>query len=114
MPDADMDLAAFQQRHLVHAKSLCQLHAHVGEAFGIPRQESRQDALDCLRRCGHLEHAGIPPFEQLYAFAKRSQLPQYSAAISQQLLASGGEEKVATDTVKELKSAFVFKITDLP
>src|SRR4051794_7072643 len=113
MPDADMNLAAFQQGHLVHAKSLCQPHAHVGKAFGISRQESRQDALDCLRRRGHLEHAGISTFEQLDAFAKRSQLPQYPAAISQQLLASGGEEKTATDTVKELEPAFVFEITDL-
>src|SRR5258708_19218356 len=53
MPDAEMDLAAFQQWHLVHAKSLRQLYAHVREAFGISRQECGQDALDCLRRCGH-------------------------------------------------------------
>ena len=86
MPDADMNLATFQQRHLVHAKSLRQLHAHVGEAFGISRQESRQNALDRLRRCGHLEHAGVSTFEQLYPFAKRSQLTQYPAAISEQLL----------------------------
>ena len=81
MPDADMNLAALQQRHLIHAKSLRQLHAHVGEAFGISRQESRQDALDRLRRCGHLEHAEVSALEQLYAFAERSHLTQHAAAI---------------------------------
>jgi len=40
MPDADMNFATFQQGHLVHAKSLRQLYAHVGKAFGISRQES--------------------------------------------------------------------------
>src|SRR5438270_9676113 len=114
MPDADMNLAAFQQRHLVHSKSLCQLHAHVGEAFGISRQESRQDALDRLRWCGHLKDAGVSTFEQLYPFAKRSQLTQHSAAISEQLFASGRQEKAATDTVEKLEPAFVFEIADLP
>ena len=114
MPDADMNLAALQQRHLIHAKSFRQLHAHVGEAFGISRQESRQDALDRLRRCGQLEHAEVSALEQLYAFAKRAHLTQHAAAISEQLLASGGQEKAATDTVKKLEPAFVFEIADLP
>ena len=52
-----MNLAAFQQRHLVNAKRFGQLPAHVGEAFGISRQKSRQDAFDRLRRCSQLEHA---------------------------------------------------------
>ena len=43
VPDADMNLAALQQRHLIHAKSFRQFHAHVGEAFGISRQEFRQE-----------------------------------------------------------------------
>src|SRR5260370_41995375 len=73
MPDAEMDLAAFQQWHLVHAKSLRQLYAHVREAFGISRQECGQDALDCLRRCGHLEYAGVPTFEGLQPPAEQSQ-----------------------------------------
>src|ERR687887_2922082 len=81
MSDAEMHLAAFQQWHLVHAKSLRQLYAHVGEAFGIPRQECGQDALDCLRRCGHLEYAGVASFEQRDALAERSQLAKHSAAI---------------------------------
>src|ERR1700693_4728215 len=114
MPDADMDLAAFQQGDLVHAKSLRQLHAHVGKPFGISRQESRQDALDRLRRCRHLKHAGVSTFEQLYAFPKRSQLAEYCAAIAEQLSASGGQEKAPTDTVKKLETAFVFEIADLP
>src|SRR5262249_39759015 len=114
MPDAEMDLAAFQQWHLVHAKSFRQPYAHVGEAFGISRQECGQDALDCLRRCGHLEYAGVPTFELFYALAKRSHLTEHSAAIAEQLLASGGQEKPATDAVKKLESAFVFEIADLP
>src|SRR5262249_8700916 len=114
MADAEMDLASFQQWHLVHAKSLRQLHAHVGEAFGISRQECGQDALDRLRRCGHLEHAGVSTFEQLYALAERSQLAKHPAAIAQQLLASGGQEKPATGAVQKLESAFVFEIADLP
>src|SRR5689334_16444472 len=114
VPDTEMNLAAFQQWHLVHAKSVRQLHAHVGEAFGILRQECGQDALDRLRRCGHLEHAGVSTFEQLYALAERSHLAKHSAAIAQQLLASGGQEKPATDAVKKLESAFVFEIADLP
>ena len=109
-----MNLAAFQQRHLVHAKSFRQFHAHVGEAFGISRQESRQDAFDGLRRCGDLEHAGVSALEQLYAFAERAHLAQHAAAIAQQLLASGGQEQAAADTVKKLEPAFVFEIADLP
>src|SRR6266478_3877634 len=41
MPDADMHLTAFQQGHLVHTKSLRQLHTHIGETFGMPRQSPR-------------------------------------------------------------------------
>jgi len=63
---------------------------------------------------GHLKDAGVSTFEQLYPFAKRSQLTQHSAAISEQLFASGRQEKAATDTVKKLEPAFVFEITDLP
>jgi hypothetical protein len=62
----------------------------------------------------HPKHAGVPTFELLYAFPKRSQLTQQSAAISEQLFASGGQEKAATDTVKKLEPAFVFEIADLP
>ena len=69
VPDADMNLAAFQHRYLIHSESFRQLHAYVGEAFGVSRQESRQDALDRVRRCGHLEHPGVFTFEQLYAIA---------------------------------------------
>ena len=53
-------------------------------------------------------------FEQLYAFPERSQLTKHSAAIAQQLFASGGQEKPATDAVKKLEAAFVFEIADLP
>ena len=114
MPDPDMNLATFQQGHLVHAERLSQLHPHVGEAFGIARQEPGQDALDRLRRCGYLKHAGVSTSEQRYAFAERSQLTQHSAAISEQLLASGGQEQAATDPIKKLKPTFVFEIADLP
>src|ERR1700730_916240 len=114
VPDTEMNLAALQQGYLVHAKSLRQLYTHVGEAFGIPRQESGQDALDCLRRRSHLEHAGVSMFEQLYALAKRSHLTEHSAAIAEQLLASSGQEKPATDAVKKFESAFVFEIANLP
>src|SRR5262249_5326733 len=114
VPDADMNLSAFQQRHLIHAKSFRQLYADVGEVFGISRQESRQDALDRLRRCGELKHARVAALEQLDAFAERPDLPQYPPAICEQLLASGGQEKAATDTVEELEPAFVFEIADLP
>src|SRR5258708_1477333 len=109
-----MNLAALQHRHLIQAKSFRQLHAHVGEAFGISRQKSRQDAFDCLRRCGQLQHAGVYALEQLYPFAKRAHLTQYATAISEQLLASGRYEEAATDTVKKLEPAFIFKIADLP
>jgi hypothetical protein len=114
VPDADVNLTAFQQRHLVHAESFSQLHVDVGEVPGISRQESRQDALDRLRRRGELKHARVSTLEQLDAFAERSDLTQYPAAIGEQLLASGGEEKAATDTVEKLEPAFVFEITDLP
>ena len=53
-------------------------------------------------------------FEQLYAFAERSQLTEHPAAISEQLLASGGQEKSAADTVEKLEAAFVFEIADPP
>ena len=114
VPDPNMNLAALQHGHLIQAKSFRQLHAHVGEAFGISRQKSRQNAFDCLRRCGQLQHAGVSALEQLYPFAKRAHLTQYPAAISEQLLASGGQEEAATDTVKKLEPAFIFKIADLP
>jgi hypothetical protein len=39
---------------------------------------------------------------------------QDAAAISEQLLASGRQEEAATDTVKKLEPAFIFKIADLP
>jgi hypothetical protein len=83
------------------------------EAFGISRQKCGQDALDRLRRCSHLEDTGVSTFEQLYALAERSQLTKHSAAIAQQLLASDGQEKPATDAVKKLEPAFVFEIADL-
>ena len=41
-------------------------------------------------------------------------MTEHSAAISEQLLASGGQEKAATDTVEKLEAAFVFEIADLP
>jgi len=88
--------------------------AHVREALGVARQESRQDALDRLGRRGDLEDAGVSTFEQLYAFAERSHLTQHSPAISEQLLASGGQEKAAADPVEQLEPAFVFEIADLP
>src|SRR5947209_1668406 len=71
VPDPDVNLAAFKHRHLVHAERLRQLHAHVGEAYGVAREESGQDALDRLRRCGDLEHARVSAFEQFYALAER-------------------------------------------
>jgi hypothetical protein len=108
VPDPNMNLAALQQRHLIQAKSFRQLHAHAGEAFGISRQKSRQDAFDCLRRRGQLQHAGVSALEQLYPFAKRAHLTQYPAAISEQVLTSGSQEEAATDTVKKLEPAFIF------
>jgi hypothetical protein len=114
VPDAEMNLAALQQGHHFQAKRFRQLHAHVGETFGVSRQKSRQNAFDCLGRCGQLEDAGVSALEQLYPFAKRAHLTQYPAAISEQLLASGGQEEAATDTVKKLEPAFTFKIADLP
>src|SRR5207245_9445689 len=90
------------------------LHQHVVEALGRSGQKSRQKAFDCLRRCGQLQHARVSALEQLYPFAKRAHLTQYPAAISEQLLASGSQEEAATDTVKKLEPAFIFKITDLP
>ena len=113
VPNADMNLAAFQQGHLVHAECFRQLQAYVGKPFGISRQESGQNALDGLGRCGQLEHAGISTLEQLYAFAKRAHLTQHSATIAEQLLASGSQEKPAADTVKKFETAFVFEIADL-
>src|SRR5437763_15035402 len=101
-----MNLAVLQQGHLIQAKSFRQLHAHVGEAFGISRQKSRQNALDCLRRCRQLQHAGVSALEQLYPFTKRTHLTQYTASISEQLLASGRQDETATDTVKKLQPAF--------
>jgi hypothetical protein len=114
MPDADMNLAALQQRHLIHPKSFHQLHAHIGEVFGIPRQEFRQDALDRLRRRRELEHAEVSALKQLDAFAERPHLAQHAAAICEQLLAPGGQKKTAADPVKKLESTFVFEIADLP
>jgi hypothetical protein len=114
MPDADMNLAALQQRHLIHPKSFHQLHAHIGEVFRIPRQEFRQDALDRLRRRGELEHAEVSALKQLDAFAERPHLAQHAAAICEQLLAPGGQKKAAADPVKKLEPSFVFEFADLP
>jgi hypothetical protein len=67
-----------------------------------------------VRRCGQLQHAEVSTLEQIYPFAKRAHVTQYAAAISEQLLASGSQEEAATDTIKKLEPAFVFKISDLP
>ena len=55
-----------------------------------------------------------PTLEQLDAFAERPHLAQHGAAIAEQLLASGGQEKAAADTVEKLEPAFVFEVADLP
>src|SRR6266566_3943258 len=114
MSDADMNLAPFQQGHLVHAEGFGQFDTYAREAFGVLRQEPGQDALDRLRGCGHLEHAGVFTFEEFYALAKRCQLAQHSSAVSEQLLTSGCQEKTATNAVEKLESALVFEIADLP
>jgi hypothetical protein len=44
-----MNLAALQERHLVHAERFGELHAHIGKALGVARQESHEHALDRLR-----------------------------------------------------------------
>jgi hypothetical protein len=113
VPDPDMNLAAFEQRYLVHAESIRQLDAHIGEALGVSRQESGQDALDRLRRRSHLEYAGISTFEQLDPLAERSELTQNAPTIFQELLASGGQEKAAADAIEQLKATFIFEVADL-
>src|SRR5690242_15027974 len=56
VPDSNVDLAAFQQRHLVHPQSLGQLHAHIREIFGESRKEIQKDALNGLWWRSHLKH----------------------------------------------------------
>jgi hypothetical protein len=114
VPNPDIDLAALDERHLVHAERFNQFHTHVGEAFGIARQEFREHTFDGLGRRRDLDHAGVPAFEQFDPFAERVHLPQHPPAIAQELLAPRGEEQAAADPVEQPEPAFVFEIGNLP
>jgi len=62
--DTEVNLAAFQQRQLFVAQSLDQPHLHIGKAFAVSRQKSRQNTFDRLRRGRHPQHSAASAPEQ--------------------------------------------------
>jgi hypothetical protein len=114
VPDAQVNLAAFQQRHLGRPKGLGQPDLHVGEAHSVSGQKGRQNTLDHLRRGRHLQHAAVSATEQFCALAQRTDLAQDAAAISEQLLADGCQDETAPHAIKEPDAELLFEIADLP
>ena len=108
--DADVDLAAFQHGGLLATKSLAQFHVHVWKAFSVSRQETRQNTFDRVRRGGHLQYPPISAPEQLDSLAKRDEVTQYAATIFEQVLADGGQDKAASNTIKEPEAELLLKL----
>jgi len=85
--DADVNLAAFEQRRLRKTESFRDLDMHIGKALGISRQKPRQHALDRVRWRGDRQHPPVSASKDLRAFADGIEVGQYTAAIREELLA---------------------------
>ena len=114
MSDADVNLAAFQNGGLFATKGLGQFHMHIGKTFGISRQKRGQDAFDRVRRGGNLQHPPVSTLEHLHPLAERIDMGQYTASVSEELLAFGGQDEAAPDAVEQPKPQLLLEVHDLP
>src|SRR5215510_3010046 len=114
MPDADVNLAAFQHRDLFEAKRFDHFDVHVGKPLGVSRQESRQNTFDRVGWGRHPQCSAVAAPKQPDALAEPADLTEDAAAVAEQLLADGREHKAAPDTVEKVETELLLEIEDLP
>ena len=114
MSDAYVNLAAFQQCGLFATKGLGQDHVYIGKVLCISRQKRRQDTFDRVRRRGNLQHPSVSTLEHFHPLAEPIDMGQYTATISEELLAFRGQDEAAPDAVEQPKPQLLLKLHYLP
>ena len=108
-----MNFAAFEHGCLLMTEGFAQLYVHVGKAFTILRQKSRQHALDRVRWCGDLQHSPVAAPKDLCAFFDDIEIGQDAAAIREKLFAFCGQDETSPYVIKQPETQLLLKITDL-
>ena len=98
--DAKVNLAAFQHGQDVRDNRLDQFHLYAWIALRVSVQERRENGFDLHRRRRYSQHTGGPVSEQLRAFGQRAGMAQEIAAVPQQLLALGGQDKATAHAIE--------------
>src|SRR5262249_48078892 len=59
------------------------------------------------------QYPGVPPPKQLDPLAQRVDLAQYGATVAEQVLADGGQDQTAPNTIEQLETELPLEIADL-